>query len=159
MWIYDCVCCTLASSSRVLLVRVSAWWSLSWKSLGVRIAGANRRRKKKPLMAKYFTSYKRETVSITPATPSSSSSLWGSDEVLTSFSGSGNCSSTRLWSCLNTTLITGGHWETEFTMASMMLVRYIWSSPTLLSLTSASDAEPLNDIRLETECVFNNAGP
>lgn len=70
-----CACRTLASSSRVLLVRVSAWWSLSWKSLGVRIAGANRRRKKKPLMAKYFTSYKRETVSTTPSSSSSSSSL------------------------------------------------------------------------------------
>ncbi len=72
-------------------------------------------------------------------------------QVLTSFSGSGNCSSTRLWSCLKTTLITGGHWETELAMASMMLLRYVCRSPTLLSLTSASDAEPLNEIRLQRE--------
>lgn len=50
--------CTLASSNSVLLVRVSACWSLSWNSLGVRIAGAKKRRKKNPLMARYFTSCK-----------------------------------------------------------------------------------------------------
>lgn len=57
-----CVCAvnrTLASSSSVLLVRVSACWSLSWNSLGVRIAGAKKRRKKNPLMARYFTSCKQ----------------------------------------------------------------------------------------------------
>lgn len=62
-----CVCVvnhTLASSSSVLLVRVSACWSLSWNSLGVRIAGAKKRRKKNPLMARYFTSCKQD-VSLT----------------------------------------------------------------------------------------------
>lgn len=48
--------CTLASKSSVLLVRVSACCSLSWNSLGVRMAGAKKRRKKNPLMARYFTS-------------------------------------------------------------------------------------------------------
>lgn len=42
---------------------------------------------------------------------------------LTSFSGSVNCSSTLLCSCLKATLMTGGHWSTEPTMDSMMLVR------------------------------------
>ncbi len=51
------------------------------------------------------------------------------------------------------TLITGGHWETELTMASMMLLRYVCRIPTLLSLTSASDAEPLNEIRLQRERI------
>lgn len=84
-WICDVnVHRTLASSSSVLLVLVSAWWSLSWKSLGVRIAGANRRRKKKPLMAKYFTSYETQTVSKTTP-PSSSSSLSSGPHLILRF--------------------------------------------------------------------------
>lgn len=145
---------TLASRSSVLLVRVSACWSLSWNSLGVRIAGAKKRRKKKPLMARYLTSCERDasqkgkgqptwgfpraqtdTANITQESDDSIQqkrrtiaarlldSLSPLRPRLTSFSGSVNCSSTLLCSCLKATLMTGGHWSTEPTMDSMMPVR------------------------------------
>jgi hypothetical protein len=52
---------TLASSSRERLVWGSACWSLRSNSFGVRMAGAKNRRKRKPLMARYFTSCQRIT--------------------------------------------------------------------------------------------------
>lgn len=158
MYICTCVCVvnrTLASSSSVLLVRVSACWSLSWNSLGVRIAGAKKRRKKNPLMARYFTSCKHEVsgtgwwrmadaaqsnviVNVKKWNLTHTHKPYGGIQTqgkgapscffihsvrLTSFSGSANCSSTLLWSCLKATLMTGGHWSTEPTIDSMMLVK------------------------------------
>lgn len=127
---------TLANSNSVLLVRVSACWSLSWNSLGVRIAGAKKRRKKNPLMARYFTSCKNEDESLNgDRLPRDKLRVKVTTNTLTrfplcvfcftltSFSGSVNCSSTLLCSCLKATLITGGHWSTELTIDSMMLVK------------------------------------
>ena len=47
---------TLASSSSERLVWGSACWSRRSNSFGVRMAGAKNRRKRKPLMARFFTS-------------------------------------------------------------------------------------------------------
>lgn len=51
---------TLARSKRVRLVWVSACVSRRLNSFGVRMAGAKNRRKRNPLMAMYFASFKRK---------------------------------------------------------------------------------------------------
>ena len=51
---------TLASSSSERLVWGSACWSRRSNSFGVRMAGAKNLRKRKPLMARYFTSCQEE---------------------------------------------------------------------------------------------------
>lgn len=60
---------TLASSSRERPVWGSACWSRRANSFGVRMAGAKKRRKRKPLTARYFTSCGVGAAGERPTTP------------------------------------------------------------------------------------------